>query len=316
MKHSVLFWIILMLVILVLVCSLVVMPILTVKIYDSNFDQRYESSNTAANKPAFYPGLEAEACSFKTLQGHTLAGMKYHKKDQEIKGVAVIAHGMGGGGQKGFTNVADRFTSGGYLVFAYDATGNDLSEGDCVGGLPQGVIDLDYALRFVKEQPEYKDLPIVLFGYSWGGYSVGTVLNLHPDVKAAAMASGFNRSIGMIEQRGADYAGRFAVRLLLPYVRVYEKIKFSDYAALSAVKGFETAKDTRIMIIYSLDDDTVRQENGYEPFRAYENDPRFTFRIYDDRGHRSFWTRQDPEKLDAELFDEIIALYDSCCKGE
>ena len=316
MKHSVLFWVILVLVILVLVFLLVVMPVLTVKIYRASFNKRYETSNTAANKPAFYPGLETEACTFKTLQGHTLAGMKYHKKDQEIKGVAVIAHGMGGGGQKGFTNVADRFTSDGYLVFAYDATGNDLSEGDSTGGLPQGVIDLDHALRFVKEQPEYKDLPIVLFGYSWGAYSVGSVLNLHPDVKAAVMASGFNRSIGMIEQRGAGYVGKFAVKLMLPYVQVYEKILYGKYPALSAVKGFETAKDTRIMIIYSLDDDTVRQENGYEPFLPYQDDPRFTFKIYDDRGHRSFWTRPDPEKLDDELFDEIASFYDNCCKGE
>jgi len=306
----------LILLILVLIFFLVVMPILTVKIYDSNFHKRFESDNTVHNKAAFYPGLEAEVCSFQTKQGHTLAGMKYHKKDQQVKGVAVIAHGLGGGGQRGFTDVADRFTSDGYLVFAYDATANDLSEGECVGGLPQGVIDLDYALRYVKTLPEYEGLPIVLFGYSWGSYSVGNVLNLHPDVKAVVMASGFNESPDMIEQRGIEYVGRHAVKLLIPYVRLYERIRFGKHAALSAVKGFETAKDTEVMIVYSMDDDTVHPESGYEPFLPYKDDPRFTFKIYEKRGHRSYRAEPSLTMLDDELFDEIVAMYDRCCIGK
>ena len=52
---------------------------------------------------------------------------------------------------------ADYFTLNGYLVFAYDATGCDKSESDAVGGLPQGVIDLDFALHYVKETEEYRD---------------------------------------------------------------------------------------------------------------------------------------------------------------
>jgi hypothetical protein len=59
---------------------------------------------------------------------------------------------------------ANYFAQNGYYVFAYDATGTDESEGNGVGGLPQGVIDLDYAISFVEESKEIPDLPIVLFG--------------------------------------------------------------------------------------------------------------------------------------------------------
>lgn len=314
-RHPVIFWIVLVLLILLVLIFLAVLPIITVKVYDANFNERYEANWSVQNKVTFYPGLEAEECSFSTKQGHTLAGMKYRKAGQAIKGVAVIAHGLGGGGQRSFTDVADRFTSDGYLVFAYDATGNDNSEGECVGGLPQGVIDLDYALHYVKAQPEYEGLPIVLFGYSWGGYSVGNVLSLHPDVKAAVMAAGFNESVGMIEQRGAGYMGEQAIKLMLPYVRLYERYKFGDYASLSAVKGFETAKDTGIMIIYSMDDDTVLPANGYEPFAPYMDDPRFTFKIYNGRGHKVYRAEPLLSALDNELFDEISAFYDNYCAG-
>lgn len=57
----------------------------------------------------------------------------------------------------------------GYDVFAYDATGNDESEGNSVKGVPQFLIDLDYAIQFVKQTPDFDGSPIVLFGHSLGG---------------------------------------------------------------------------------------------------------------------------------------------------
>ena len=90
--------------------------------------------------------------------------------------------------------LADYFASHDYLVFAYDATGNGESEGKTAKGMPQGLIDLDYAIRYIKENMELADLPLVLFGHSWGAYSSAGVLNLHPDIKAVVMAAGFNRT--------------------------------------------------------------------------------------------------------------------------
>ena len=62
-----------------------------------------------------------------------------------------MAHGLGGGGHNSYMDCANYFARHGYYVFAYDATGNDESEGEGVGGLPQGVIDLDYAISFVEQ---------------------------------------------------------------------------------------------------------------------------------------------------------------------
>ena len=102
---------------------------------------------------------------------------------------------------------ANYFAQNGYYVFAYDATGNDESEGEGVGGIPQGVIDLDHAISFVEESDHFPDLPIVLFGHSWGGYSVSSVLTYHPEVKAVIACSGCNRSSDLFEAGGKEQAG-------------------------------------------------------------------------------------------------------------
>ena len=126
----------------------IVMPVLTVIIYNDNFGERYETAEWMAYSVSEFKGLKVKECSFTSNSGQFLAGYQYFKEDQPCKGVVVLAHGLGGGGHNTYMDVADYFTSNGYLVFCYDATGNDKSEGDSVEGLPQGVIDLDYALRY------------------------------------------------------------------------------------------------------------------------------------------------------------------------
>lgn len=283
-----------------------VMPVLTVIVYEDNFGGRYETAEWMAYSVSDFEGLRVEECTFASNDGQLLAGYGYYKENQEIKGVVVIAHGLGGGGHNTYMDVADYFTSHGYLVFAYDATGTDKSGGDAVEGLPQGVIDLDYALRYVKQADTYKDLPIVLFGHSWGGYSAGNVLNCHPDVKAAVLVAGFDRSTELFEQQGRSMAGS-AIELFMPYVALYERIKFGKYAGYSAIEGFANS-DAGIMIIHSKDDTTVLPENGYDKFyAAYGGDSRFCFVEYEDRGHGYIYYSEEAKRYREQLNKDYTA---------
>lgn len=296
---------------------------LSVYIYESNFGERYETYAPTAFHISDFKGLAVSECTFPSNSGQKLEGYLYSKGDDEKKGVVVIAHGLGGGGHNTYMDIADYFASNGYFVFAYDATGNDKSEGDSVRGLPQGVIDLDYALRYVKADTQMKDLPIVLFGHSWGAYSVSSVLNLHPDVKAVVSGAGFNRSMDMIEAEGRNIMGD-GISVMLPYVSLYESIKFGKYADYSALDGFENS-DADIMVIHSSDDTVVPPQYGYDRYiEKYENDSRFVFIRLEDYGHngvfqsgasRAYWKQfnQDFEQyvasLETELTAEIKAEY-------
>ena len=289
---------------------LIVLPVLTITIYQDNFGGRFETAEWMAYSVNDFDGLKVEECTFPSNDGQLLAGYKYSKENQQVKGVLVLAHGFGGGGHNSYMDVVDYFTSNGYLVFAYDATGNDKSEGDSVKGLPQGVIDLDYALRYAKQDDTYKDLPIVLFGHSWGGYSVGTVLNCHPDVRAAVLVAGFNRSADLIEQKGEAVVG-FGMKLMMPYVSLYERLKFGEYAAYSAIDGFVNS-DADIMVIYSKDDTVVLPENGSEKFYdAYGDDSRFCFIKFEDRGHSYLYYSEAAKKYRNQLNEDYTAYVEA-----
>lgn len=116
-----------------------------VKMYDENFNIRAESYEPLMLHAEDFKGLECTEYSFPSDKGQMLAGYLYTNGDNQ-RGIVIIAHGFGGGGHNSYMDVADYFAKNGYYVFAYDATAMDKSEGEGLGGVPQGVIDLDHAI--------------------------------------------------------------------------------------------------------------------------------------------------------------------------
>jgi len=161
----------------------------------------------------------------------------------------------------------------------------DKSEGDGLGGVPQGVIDLDNAISFVESNNDIPDLPIVLFGHSWGGYCVSAVLNYHTEVKAVIECSGFNSSSDMFESGGKSQAGSL-IYTMTPFIRIHEFFKYGKYATNTAMDGFDASPDTNVMIVHSADDDVIGIEYGLDKYyEKYKDDPRFSFIRFEDRGH-------------------------------
>lgn len=340
---------------LLIIVFAVVFPIVSVSIYDGIFQVRIQTPPHVVFTADDYEGLTMEKVSFQTKQGHTLAGYKYIMENENSpKGVVVLAHGFGGGGHCGYMPVIAYLADHGYAVFSYDATANDASEGEYVGGFPQGVIDLDYAIRYVKNDSDYANMPIFLVGHSWGAYSVGNVLSFHTDISGAVLFAGFNESKLLIRQTGYDYVGGL-VDLMVPYVEGYEWIKYGNYALTSANKGFHDAENAKIMIVHSTDDGTVFQSNGYDLFlKEHGDNDRVSFVLYETRGHNDLFYSEDTisyrdniddgfnsyaeekgldrndesraayrdecydyseyYKLDEELFSKIIAMFDSAAE--
>ncbi len=261
-------------------------------LYNGVFGQRFSTSGNNRFYLDDFDNLSAERYEFLSYDSQTLVGYRYFIDGEKPKGVVVLAHGFGGGGQNGIMDIANFFANCGYDVFAYDVTGNDESGGKGVNGFPQGVKDLSCAIDFVENLPELKDLPIMLCGHSWGGYSVAAVLNFHPEVKAVAAISGFNKSMDLIKVQTPQFAGS-AINVLMPYVNSIEIGKFGKFSKATAMDGFENT-DAGIFVAHSADDDVVPIQCGYDLYyEKYSDDPRFEFVKYEDKGHYNILYSQD-----------------------
>ena len=284
-------------------------------IYDSNFDRRYTTGPADAYSIEDFPHLYRSRHTFISDKGQTLVGYLYSSKILSARKhtVVVFAHGLGGGGQRGYMDIFDRLAAQGYDIFAYGATANDESEGKAVGGLPQGVIDLSHALDYISTLEGLQEHAIVLMGYSWGAYSVANVLNDHPDVAAVAMLSGFNRSTDLMEDRGRKIASD-AVGLLMPFAFIHEYRLFGRYAFFTAMKGFDNSS-CRVMVVHGDRDTTVPIRYGLEAFEEkYGENERFTFKRYPGRDHCII--ENSVGWRDMELIDEIARFFDTAVSEE
>lgn len=277
--------IIIYLIVFIVILILIVLPmIIGLYFYNKVFGIRYETSEMYRFTLDDFEGLNRDRYEFKSNKGQKIVGYNYYHKKENIKGMVVLAHGLGGGGHNSYMDCVNYFAKNGYYVFAYDATGNDESEGKNIRGLAQQVIDLDYAISYIESQNEFKNFPIMLFGHSWGAYSVSNVLNYHPEVKAVVSMAGFNRSSDSIKSQGEEMVGKM-VNVLMPYINIYEKLVFGKYATNTSMSGFEKS-NANIMIVHSQNDNVVQKKYGYDIYyEKYKDDNRFTFIEYADKGH-------------------------------
>lgn len=253
-------------------------------LYNSLFDVRYETIEYSKFHLDDFDGLKADKHEFTSNKGTKLVGYRYYMDNVNAKGVVVIAHGFAGGGHNVYMDVAYYFAQHGYDVFAYDATGNDESDGEGIIGFPQGVADLSCAIDYLQSIDEVKDLPVMLWGHSWGGYSICAVLNYHPEVKAIASISGFNHSGDLIKAQGQQMVGEI-IGFMMPYINSIERIKCGKYSSANALDGFANS-ECGVLIAHSSDDPIVPIECGYDIYyNQYANDERFEFIRYEDKGH-------------------------------
>lgn len=122
-----------------------------------NFNIRSGSYEPLMLSTEDFDELQCKEYFFASDKGQKLAGYLYRVGNNQ-HGIVVMAHGFGGGGHNSYMDVANYFVMNGYFVFVYDATGCDKSEGEGVGGVSQGVIDLDYAISFVEDHNAIPEL--------------------------------------------------------------------------------------------------------------------------------------------------------------
>ena len=293
------------------VTKVVAPAIATQQVYDKMFGHHFTTFEPMYFSDKDFPKLEKERHEFLSINKKRLIGYVYKQKSKQNKGIFVFCHGYGGGGHHCYLDLINCICKQGYLVFAYDASSCDESEGDNIKGFTQGMLDADQALTYVESLKKYSKLPLYLMGHSWGAYSASTTLGWHKRVKGLIAMSGFNSATTIFKANGVRYAGEQANDFMV-YVDTYEKLLFGSICERTAIESFKESK-AKIVIVHSEDDSTVPIEAGFKLYKkAFRGDKRIKFVKFKDQGHGTVYYTKEGKAY----FDQVNSEYERFVKKE
>jgi alpha-beta hydrolase superfamily lysophospholipase len=301
-------------IVLMILCAVMILfsigSVIAVKIlYDESFRRADRPQFSAYLRYEDIPEYDRRVVQFKSGR-NTLTGYLYGEGNG--KGLVVIAHGLGGGAENYLAETI-YFVDQGWAVFAYDCTGSHASEGDSTVGLAQSMLDLDAALTYIEGEDDLNHLPVMLFGHSWGGFAVASVLNYDHPVAAAASVAGFNSPIEMTFEQGKRVLGWFAY-FEYPYMWLYQTMLFGKAAWASAVDGIDKA-GIPVMIIHGDEDSTISYTGAaIIAHRDEITNPRVVYKTCSTEshnGHSSLFYSEAAIRYMEEKNREYRELYDS-----
>lgn len=284
--------------------------VITKTVYDKMFNHHFYRNKDLTFSLEDFPNLIRIKQKFKS-GNNTLIGYIYADKTMQNRGIFVFCHGYGGGGHHCYLDLINQICKRGYLVFGYDATANDESDGEIIKGFTQGYIDADKAISYIENKKEFKDLPLYVMGHSWGAYSSSCAIGNHKRIKGLIAFSGFNSATTIFKANGEKYAGKQANDFMI-YVNTYEKLLFGDKSKVTAIDSFKKSK-AKIVIVHSKDDMTVPIEAGLNIYKKeFKNDKRFKFITLLDRGHGTVYYTLEGRRY----YEDIQKKYQKIIKDD
>ena len=306
------FYIYIIIAVVIIAVMLIVSFILTNKIsnliINSNFDVRYNDNNTLKYFTVDdFEGLIAKPIEFKNVDNDTLRGFIYsHESIKDYKGLMIFAHGLGAGHYQ-YTTEINYFAKEGYLVFAYDVTGCNLSDGEKIKGLTQALIDLNTALEFIDKDEELSKMPKVLFGHSMGAFSVSNVTSLYKkEIKGSVALAPFKTEATMLYEQFASLTNIKFKKVKKSLYKKY-KARFGDLVDINTITSFENSDIPHLVISGDLDNIVDIYTNFNEFRNLFEGKENYKFLEVKGRYHRPNISLKAAE-YDQETNEELLKL--------
>lgn len=231
-------------------------------ILGKTFEKRDRVIQPGGSMPTFadYSESHARTPVEFSMDGATLRGYVYESNAAgEPKGFVIFRHGIFANHGYYLPEII-ALTDCGWKVFAYDALGAGESDGDSYIGMVQSALDVTKAVEFVVREGLAGDLPIVLWGHSWGGYGVAAALARVPWVSACVTMSGYDDPVGILEETTEGMMGGFAVTQI-PTLWLNTKLTFGSSSGMTAVDGIN-GTSAPVLVIHGTQDDTVHYDGA------------------------------------------------------
>ena len=254
-----------------------------------------------------HPELHNEAFSCRSDVGTDINGFLLIPDDQP-EALIVMTHGYNMSCED-YMPLAHRFLSAGFEVLMFDGTGCGMSGGPAVYGLPQHILDMKSVLDAVAQDDELNQLPLLLFGHSWGGYAACCVslLSAYP-IRGILTCAAFRKSLSsMIPTIKRRFHA--AAPLLIKAAEILEKLLFGKTASFTSSEGLRRAA-CPARLYHSWDDSVVSHDESFETMKKELADTEaISFISLDGRNH-DLYLPPENDRRQREIRKELKSAKD------
>ena len=247
-----------------------------------------------------FPNLLKKEITF-TSCGNLLHGYFYNYPNPTKENLVIFCHGLGGG-HLSYMKEIELICKQGYTVFSYDVTGCFSSSGKDIRCLSQSLVDLDNAIKYLKDNNVYNTYKgIFVIGHSWGGYASCNIGKFHNDIKKIVDMSGFVSVNTIIND---SIPKSFIKKMIVKKIMSFEKKQAPRYFDANITNdGLNPNID--YLFVQSTDDFVV-------PFKSNiglvkNKYPNSSFIIFDNKGHQPSYTVEGSRYLN-EVFNNYNKL--------
>lgn len=244
-----------------------------------------------------FPSMKEKRIEFESMSTTIRGGLYYNKESiDDYSKIIIFCHGMGGGYLSYMTEIGI-LVDNGFLVLAYDYSATFSSSGESLMGFSLPLVNLKSAYNYIKSNDSLKEKTISVMGHSWGGFAALNSLNLFNDITHVVALSA---PLSFKTMNKENF--KLLNPIIYPSILKHECEIFGDIAKVDGLNVIN--KDSKLLSVYSTDDNTVIDKYNYLPLRKYDHNKNHSMIIMTDRKHNPTYTKAAVEKLN-DLFSRI-----------
>jgi len=194
----------------------------------------------------------------------------YEVTAEQPKAIIIFLSGIHNPSVTAFFGHARMLLDEGYASILLEMRAHGDSEGEVIALGYEEYLDVQAVVDYIKEQEQYANVPIVVYGLSMGGATAVNAIGQIPEIDGLISLSAFSAwdevfvdNMGLPEPLAS---------LQRPFVRLYTSLKYGfDKRHITPKQQIQNLGDRPALIIHSTDDSQVPFAN-YERIMAHAPD--------------------------------------------
>lgn len=214
-------------------------------------------------------GISSRTITLKSADGITLGA--YEVEVESPKAVIICLGGIHSGTITDWYGHASLFARHSYASLLLDLRAHGASSGEKIYAGTREWMDVCAAVAFLKSQPRYEAVPVIVMGVSMGAATAITSTGRCKDIDALISLSSYSSWEYNFNRNVEQQVPMWLAKILAPFVNATTSLRFGEYADVTPLAEIQKLGCRPALLVHSVGDEIVPFANFEQLVKAAPN---------------------------------------------